>query len=33
MAIDETTNSEFKSIDPESEEVSIPIPVELEKPF
>ncbi len=33
MAIEETTNSEFKSIDPEAEVVSIPIPVELEKPF
>ncbi len=33
MAIDETTNSELKSIDTEAEVVSIPIPVELEKPF
>ena len=33
MAIEETTNSEFKSIDTEAEVVSIPIPVELEKPF
>ena len=33
MAIEETTNSEFKSIDPGAEVVSIPIPVELEKPF
>ena len=33
MAIDETTNSELKSIEPEAEVVSIPIPVESEKPF
>ena len=33
MAIDETTNSELKSIEPEVEVVSIPIPVESEKPF
>ena len=33
MAIDETTNSELESIEPEVEVVSIPIPVESEKPF
>ena len=33
MAIDETTNSELESFEPEAEVVSIPIPVESEKPF